>query len=113
DRDYELGTLSDAEIDRVLDTLESNEQLNALAALSRSQQHDAFTARAEKQLLVALREATEGAAFDDIIVNEYQHIPSDEAKRAYLYVAALHRFNLVTRAPVLHRALGIPLSELG
>ncbi len=111
--EYELGALSSQEIDRVLDVLAANNELGYLTDFDRPQQRHAFEQRAHKQLLVALREATEGDEFDNIVVNEYTKIPSDVAKRAYLYVSALHRFGLITRAAVLHRALDVPLADIG
>lgn len=110
--EFELGVLSRPEINAVLDMLASHNSLGLLAGASRDAQVRAFEERAEKQLLVALREATEGKNFDEIVADEYDRIPSLDGQRAYLLVAALHRFGIPTRAGLLHRALGIPLSEL-
>lgn len=110
--EFELESLTLTEIDHILDTLSQHGQLGYLEDADRKTQREAFEARAQKQLLVALREATEGKAFDEIVVDEFDRIPSEDAKRGYLYVAALHRFGLLTRAAVLHRALRIPLTEL-
>ena len=111
--EFELEALSRVEIDHVLDRLAEHGHLGYLEGVPREGQREAFETRAQKQLLVALREATEGKAFDDIVVDEFDRIPSEDAQTAYLYVAALHRFGLLTRAAVLHRALGIPLTQLG
>ena len=48
--------------------------------LSRSEE---FIVRAGRQLLVAMREATSGRGFDEILKDEYRDLP-DEAKLAYL-----------------------------
>ncbi len=111
--EFELAALSRDEIDRVLATLDQHGQLGSLEGANEDAQRHAFEARAQNQLLVALREATEGKAFDEIVVDEFEGMVSEDAKRGYLYVAALHRFGLLTRAAVLHRALRIPLTELG
>jgi tetratricopeptide (TPR) repeat protein len=111
--EFELEQLSKREIEAVLGALAAHGKLGYLEDATPEQRIEAFERRAEKQLLVALREATEGRAFDDIVVDEYERIPSADAKRAYLLIASLHRFNLFTRAAVLHRALDIPLAELG
>lgn len=111
--EFELGQLSDREIDAVIERLATHGALGFLQDASPEARRDAFQRRAQKQLLVALREATEGDDFDRIVVDEFERIPTDEAKQAYLYVAALHRFGLFTRAPVLHRALQVPLADLG
>ena len=111
--EFEIGPLTSGEIDHILDVLEEHDQLFHLKDADRPTQRKAFEERADKQLLVALREATEGKHFDEIVVDEYERIPGDDARRAYLYVAALHRFGLLTRAAVLHRALAVPLADLG
>jgi len=58
-----------------------------------AQQCNEFKIRARKQILVAMREATEGEDFDQIIENEYKDIEPAEAKYVYLCIAlasALH-----------------------
>ena len=92
--EIELRSLSTDEINRVIDALEANQALGLLVGLPREAQVRAFEERAQKQLLVALREATEGRNFDEIIVDEYNNIPTEEGQRAYLLVAALHRFGI-------------------
>lgn len=111
--EFELGVLSLSEIDGVLNRLEAHGALGRLTGMSHEAQVQAFHSRAQKQLLVALREATEGDDFDKIVVDEYDRIPTPDGQRAYLLVAALHRFGMLTRAALLHRALDIPLTELG
>jgi tetratricopeptide (TPR) repeat protein len=112
-QEFELDALSETEIEAVINRLDVHGALGFLSDASPDARREAFTSRAEKQLLVALREATEGKAFDEIVVDEFERIPSDDAKRAYLYIAALHRFGLLTRAAVLHRAIGVPIAQLG
>ncbi|MCO5216698.1 MAG: hypothetical protein M9953_02915 [Thermomicrobiales bacterium] len=113
DREYELAPLSYKEIGRILDELEKHDALGMLSGWDRADQVAAFTQRADKQLLVALKEATAGKRFDDIITDEYENIPTSEGQRAYLLVASLHRFGIYTRAGLLHRCLDIPISRLG
>jgi tetratricopeptide (TPR) repeat protein len=110
--EYELEALSRPEIERVLDTLERNQALGLLAGAGRGAQIAAFEMRAEKQLLVALREATEGKKFDDIVVDEFNSVPSADGQRAYLLISSLHRFGVFVRAALLYRALNIPLADL-
>ncbi len=111
-QEFELGPLSRREIEAILDTLAEHEALGLLAGASREAQIAAFEQRADKQLLVALREATEGKAFDQIVVDEYDRIPSPDGQRAYLLVAALHKLGIFTRVGLLRRALGIPYADL-
>jgi tetratricopeptide (TPR) repeat protein len=110
--EFELSRLSRAEIERIIDTLSRNDGLGLLAGVSRETQIAAFESRADKQLLVALREATEGKKFDDIVLDEYESIPSPDGQRAYLLVCSLHRFGIMVRAALLYRALDVPIDEL-
>ncbi len=111
-QEFELGLLSRPEIERVIARLETNSALGALAGLSKDLQIAAFESRAGKQLLVALREATDGRPFDEIVVDEYRCIPSSDGQRAYLLICAVHRFGLLVRARLLHRASGVPFVGL-
>jgi cytochrome c-type biogenesis protein CcmH/NrfG len=111
--EFELQRLSRNEIDAIIETLTKHDALGLLAGFTHEAKVAAFETRANKQLLVALREATEGKNFDEIVVDEYDRIPSPDGQRAYLLVASLHRLGILTRAGLLHRALNIPLNELG
>ncbi len=111
--EFELQQLSRVEIEAVIASLTKHDALGLLAGVSHDAKVAAFETRANKQLLVALREATEGKHFDEIVVDEYDRIPSPEGQLAYLLVASLHRFGVLMRAGLLHRALGISLDEIG
>ena len=108
---YELTTLDEEEITNILQVLEKNDYLCDLANKTIDERREVFHQKAEKQLLVAMREATEGRDFDTIIRDEYDHIPDETAKRVYLYTCALHRFGVSVRAGLLHRLSGIPYDE--
>jgi len=110
--EFELGPLNRSEIDALLERLEQNNALGLLTGASHEAQVAAFEAKADRQLLVALREATEGKRFDEIVVNEYDRIPSPDGHRAYLLVAAMHNLGIFTRAGLLRRALDIPFVDL-
>src|SRR5260370_731899 len=86
---FELGPLSQTDIDTLLESLPKYGALGKLTGSSRSYQVEHFTALAHRELLVALRELTSEASFDDIIRDEYNKIPSETAHHAYAYVAAL------------------------
>jgi tetratricopeptide (TPR) repeat protein len=111
--EFELRSLSRVEIDGIIKTLTDHNALGYLAGASKEAKVAAFETRANKQLLVALREATVGKNFDAIIADEFDRIPTIEGQRAYLLVASLHRFGILTRAGLLHRALNLPLKEIG
>ncbi len=81
-----MPNLSDRDIDSLIDKLGEFNLLGKLAGKTRNEQRYEFAFRAEKQLLVAMREATKGEDFDLIILNEFESIESDEAKIAYLSI---------------------------
>jgi tetratricopeptide (TPR) repeat protein len=111
--EIELGALSEAEIDRILDALTKYRVLEKLTGTPRSYQRQHFTALAEKELLVALRELTTGGSFDDIVRDEFNRIPSEVAKRAYVYVSALGQIGLALRYANLISILDLRYDQLG
>src|SRR4030042_2373573 len=58
-----------------------------------------------------MREATEGKDFDKIIEDEYENIPSEIGKQAYLYICALHRLGVSVRAGLIRRITGVPFED--
>ena len=101
--EYEIQPLSDAEIDRLLEFLARERALGKLEELSRDFQFAVVKGKHEKQLLVAMREATEGFGFDVIIENEYRGI-SDGRSAETLNIA---------RVTLLARMLLLPGGSLG
>lgn len=79
-QEYEIEPLSDSEIDGLLDCLGRNGELDKLEPLERSLQVAVIKEKHGKQLLVAMREATEGKDFDAILMDEYQGIGQPEAQ---------------------------------
>ena len=65
--EFELGSLSDQEIERILLALSKHNALGRLEGSSIEQQKSHFEKLAHKELLVALRELTSGTSFDNII----------------------------------------------
>ena len=86
DQLFELPNLSDRDIDTLIDKLIEFNLLGRLAGKTREEQRYEFSFRAEKQILVAMREATKGDDFNVIILDEFESIESDEAKIAYLSI---------------------------
>jgi tetratricopeptide (TPR) repeat protein len=112
DRLFEIGTVTDLEANAIIDTLERAGQLGTLRGLSRPEQVSRLVVRAERQLLVGLREATEdGKRFDEIIEDEFNALPTEAARRAYMVICTLYQFNVATRAGVLSRATGVPFDK--
>jgi len=83
---YGLPNLSAADIESLLQTLGTHGMLGKLQGMPHAKQVYEFSIRAGKQLLVAMREATSGADFVQIIGNEFSTLSTDEIKTTYLCV---------------------------
>jgi len=110
---FELGRVSLQEINDILDALDRHGELGKLTGADRDVQVDHFEALADNELIVALRELTSEDSFDAIIRDEYLHIPSEIAQRAYVYVAALGQFDLALRYETLTHILDVRYDQLG
>jgi tetratricopeptide (TPR) repeat protein len=110
--EYLLEPLSDLEINKLLDCLTANNALNTLKDLTRELQFASIKQRYQKELLVAMREATEGKGFDAILEDEYRGIPTDLARRLYLNVCCFYQHGAYVRDGLLCELTGVPLSEL-
>jgi hypothetical protein len=108
---YELKYLSTVEIDGLLAKLEEHKSLGTLEKLNASQRHAAFLDLADRQLLVALHEATLGKPFEDIIYDEYNQISPHRAQLMYLTVCLLYQFGSPVRAGLISRLYNIPFTE--
>lgn len=111
--EFKLGSLSPMEIREILDALEKNDCLGKLTGMERHYQEEHFTALADRELLVALRELTTDGTFDQIIQDEFVKIPSEVAKNAYVYVAAFGQLDLPVRYVTLQHILGLSWAQLG
>ena len=105
--DYELRDLSEHEIQDLLDKLSAHRCLGELAPLPRPQQTEHFRLHAERQLLVALHEATTGKSFEDIVANEYENVVPAKARILYLDICTLHRLGVAVRAGLVSRVSGM------
>ena len=111
--EIELGTLSQYEIEQILDSLEKYGCLFKLTGVRRDEQVRHFTALAHEDLLVALRELTSDTKFDKIVRREFDAIPFEAAKRAYLHVCSVGQLDLAIRYETLIRVLGLRHNQLG
>jgi tetratricopeptide (TPR) repeat protein len=107
-----LEALSEQEIDRLLQFLTTNHALNQLEPLDLDTRRAAIRSKHEKQLLVAMREATEGMAFDAIIEDEYRRLPDEMARRLYAAVSCGYHLRRYVRDGVLARVLGVAIEEM-
>lgn len=111
-REHLIGELSDGEIERLLDFLEKHDALGNLTHLSRDFQVAAVKNKHDKQLLVLMREVTEGRGFDAIIEDEFRHIESELARRFYAYVCCFYHLRVPVRDRVVATLLGVHLEDL-
>jgi hypothetical protein len=84
--EYGIGRLTDGDINRLLGVLEKERKLGALRALSAAERYSAFRDRADRQILVAMIEATSGARFEEKIIAEWAD-QDDTARYIYAVVA--------------------------
>jgi tetratricopeptide (TPR) repeat protein len=73
--------------------------------------HAEIEVRAGRQILVALHEATLGPPFEEILLNEFNEIQPEQARRLYLTICVLNRLNVQVRAGLIARVHGVPFSE--
>jgi tetratricopeptide (TPR) repeat protein len=107
-----IEALSDPEINRLIDLLTENSELGALANLSRDIQFSAIKQKHGKELLVTLREVTEGKSFDAILEDEFRGIGSTDAQNLYLAVCCFHQHGAFVRDGLLAEILEIPLTKI-
>ncbi len=110
--EYMIEPLSDPEIDRLLNFLEENNALNKIESLGRNLQFHAIKKNYNKELLVAMREATEGENFDAIIESEFRNINNDNARKAYLFVCCCYQHGTYLRDSLLSNLIGLNIADL-
>jgi tetratricopeptide (TPR) repeat protein len=106
-QEFPVRYLNEREIDDLLGLLERHNALGLLKDRAPEDRVYAFTKSAERQLLVALHEATLGLAFEEIVVDEFRRIEPPVARSLYLDICALHQFGASVRAGLISRASGI------
>ncbi|MCE7999494.1 MAG: tetratricopeptide repeat protein [Rhodobiaceae bacterium] len=109
--EYELSRLSETEVDDLIAKLERADCLGELKVLPAEERRNQFLKAFDRQLLVALHEATHGASLRDILRDEYNSIPSYEARLLYLDVCSLYRFGAPVRAGLISRVHNISFEE--
>lgn len=102
-REYEMKYLNDGEIDNLLVLLEKYKSLGYLSNKTREEKKAALAEKSNRELLVALHEATAGKPFEDIMVDEYNSIPDEEAKSLYVSICTFHRIGTYARAGIISR----------
>lgn len=84
---YSIPDLDDGEIKSLIEKLDANNLLGQLKGKSDNQRFNEFKYRAKKQILIAMKEATNGRSFNEIIQSEFSEIEPFEAKILCLCVA--------------------------
>jgi len=109
--EVQIGDLSRAEIEGILQRLETNGMLGRLQGLTSTQRIREFEVRAKKQILVALKEATNGQAFNDIIKGEYQAVDPKDAQKLYLLASLVTSHGHAISKAFLFGAFGLQPSQ--
>ncbi len=109
ERILELRKVSTREATLLLLKLRTAGQLGKLASMSEEQQLKELTSLsgARGDMLVAVYNSTHGASLEEMLLNEYEGIATDAARRVYLTICTLHRLNERVRAGSIHRIHGI------
>jgi ABC-type oligopeptide transport system ATPase subunit len=84
---FKIPHLDDIEIKALIGKLDSKNLLSRLKGMTPHQRFQEFKFRAQKQILVAMKEATNGKSFNDIIQDEFNEIEPVEAKILCLCIA--------------------------
>lgn len=99
------------EIRTLIGLLEAQDALGTLTDATPQERINAFARRADRQILVALHEATLGRPFEDIIENEYLRIVPHEAQKLYLTICVMNRLDIRVRAGLISRSHKIAFEE--
>lgn len=111
DEEFSLSYLSPKEIDNLILKLEKHDALGYLKTKTLDERKYELKEKAGRVLLVALHEATAGKPFEDIVLDEYKQLSSEQSKSLYLTVSILHRLGSEARAGLINRIHGINFNE--
>lgn len=111
-KEFDLEPLSDPEINRLLDFLGTHSALNKLEHLDRNIQFAAIKVNYRKELLVAMRQATEGESFDAIIEGEFRGIKDPVSAKLYLTVCCFYQHGAYVRDTLLSDLMQMSLPDL-
>jgi tetratricopeptide (TPR) repeat protein len=110
--ELQLEPLSDEEIVRLVDSLGRTGSLGRLADLDADLRFSSIKIKNQQELLVTMREATEGKAFDAIIEDEFRNIDNDRARDLYGLVCAFTRLRSFARDMLCATILDISPTDL-
>ena len=111
-RDFPVRYLSEKEVRTLLKKLEQHNSLGLLKEIPTFEDRvEKLIGATQRQLLVALHEATQGKAFEDIVFEEYRRIIPKEAQALYLDICTLNRLGVTVRAGLIARVSGINFTD--
>jgi SIR2-like domain len=103
--------LTESDITSLLGVLETNRLLGELLAMRPEERVEVFRTKAHKQILVAMREATTGRGFDNIITDEFASVEPLAAKLLYLVAAIPSIENYGLSLAQMVTAMGLPPND--
>ena len=106
--EFSTYRLTDNEINRMLDLLEDQHLIGALKEKNRSEQINIFKQKLDRQLIVAMIEATSGKDFIEKIYEEFEELESFSKQIYCLVAVATSRHHYLLREEIL---IGIGESE--
>ena len=110
--EFQIQPLSDNEIDLLIESLERTSGLGKLGDLTPALRFSAIKKRNQQELLVTMREVTEGKSFDAIIEDEFRGITNEAAADIYALIAAFSRVRALARDALVGDALGLRITDL-
>ncbi|NLR58882.1 hypothetical protein HGH93_12270 [Chitinophaga polysaccharea] len=111
EEDFTLKFLNEKEIRELISLLTRHDSLGYLKGKPFEEQMEIFKEKSDRELLVALHEATHGKPFHEIIEDEFNSINDPAAKSLYLTVCILHKLGSYARAGLISRVHGINFNE--
>lgn len=108
---FNVRRLSPREINDLLEKLDNYNCLGVLADLPKDKQFEEFSNRLDRQLLVALHEATMAKSFEQIIRDEYDNIGERKAQLIYRTVCIMNQFGVPVRAGIINRIHQVTFDE--
>ncbi len=111
-KEFEIEILSDREIGLLLGFLKKHSSLGVLNDLSPELQRAAVKNNLGQELLVTMRETTEGRSFDAILEDEYRGISDACAQEIYLSVCCFYQNGNILRTSLLAQLLNLKETEL-
>jgi hypothetical protein len=106
-----IPLLTESDIASLLEVLGKNKLLGELLAMRPEERVEVFRTKAHKQILVAMREATTGRGFDDIITDEFASVEPPNAKLLYLVAAIPSIENYGLSLAQMITAMSLPPNE--